>query len=71
MTWQRGGGHDRNLVDRRAAWDEINDLHAVPPRHGLCLRREDWKYSSAADYLRLRPSPIPIDRESLPQTDAG
>lgn len=69
--WQRGGGYDRNLTEPRTVWAEIDYFHANPPRRGLCLRPEDWIYSSAADYLGIRRSLIPIDRESLPRTEVG
>jgi putative transposase len=69
--WQRGGGYDRNIIEPRTVWGEIEYMHANPTRRGLCLRPEDWLYSSAADYLGIRASLIPLDKDSLPRTEAG
>ncbi len=64
--WQRGGGYDRNLFEPQAIYQEIDYMHANPVRRGLCLRPEDWLWSSAADYLGLRQGPIVLQRASLP-----
>jgi putative transposase len=41
--WQRGGGFDRNIIQPKTAWDEINYIHANPVRRNLCLRPDAWK----------------------------
>jgi putative transposase len=69
--WRRGGGYDRNLTEPRAIFGEIDYMHANPQRRGLCLRAEEWYWSSAGDYAGIRQGPIPIDMDSLPRTNAG
>ena len=64
--WQRGGGYDRNIVEPQTAHQEVQYFHHNPVRRGLCQQPEDWFWSSAADYARLRTGPIRIDFESLP-----
>ena len=66
--WQRGGGYDRNVIQPRSAYEQIEYMHNNPVRRGLCQRPEDWLWSSAADYAGLREGPLRIDRESLPST---
>ncbi|MBI1914453.1 MAG: transposase [Planctomycetes bacterium] len=69
--WQRGGGFDRNLWEPAVIWQEIDYIHANPVRRGLCAKPEDWPWSSAADYLGLGTSPLPLDRHSLPPDPRG
>jgi putative transposase len=64
--WQRGGGYDRNLFEPATIFEEIDYFHNNPVRRGLCLKPEDWFWSSAADYAGIRVGPLRIDRESLP-----
>src|SRR5262245_47778737 len=56
--WQRGGGYDRNVFEPKSAHQQVEYLHNNPVRRGLCLRPEDWYWSSAADYLGLRSGPL-------------
>jgi len=65
--WQRGGGYDRNLFEPKAIHWQIEYIHANPVRRGLCLRAEEWFWSSAADYAGVRNGPACLQRESLPQ----
>jgi putative transposase len=64
--WQRGGGYDRNVVEPLVAFQQIEYMHQNPVRRGLSARAEDWLWSSAADYARLRVGPLRLDAESLP-----
>jgi putative transposase len=64
--WQRGGGFDRNIFEVATLHREIDYIHANPVKRGLCSRPEDWTWSSAADYSRVRTGPLRIDFESLP-----
>ena len=64
--WQRGGGYDRNIVEETTLYRLIEYLHANPVRRGLCVRPEDWRWSSAADYAGVRVGPLRLDRDSLP-----
>ena len=66
--WQRGGGFDRNIVELASVWNHIHYIHANPVRRGLCLKAEDWFWSSAADYLRVRVGPLRLDFASVPST---
>jgi putative transposase len=65
--WQRGGGYDRNIVEPKTVFQQIEYIHHNPVRRGLCAKPEDWLWSSAADYLGLRNGPLKIDRQSLPR----
>src|SRR5262245_41082281 len=64
--WQRGGGFDRNLVEPYTVYQQIEYFHNNPVRRGLCIKPEDWLWSSAADYAGLRTGPLKLDCESLP-----
>jgi putative transposase len=39
--WQRGGGYDRNIVELRAAFQQIEYIHKNPVHQGLCDKPED------------------------------
>jgi putative transposase len=65
--WQRGGGYDRNSLEPKTIWKQIEYIHANPVRRGLCRCTEDWYWSSAGVYAALREGPISIDKESLPR----
>ncbi|MCX7409106.1 MAG: transposase [Planctomycetales bacterium] len=64
--WQPGPGYDRNLDNEATIWAAIDYFHMNPVHRGLCVRPEDWPWSSAGIYAGLRDDPFPIDRESLP-----
>jgi putative transposase len=65
--WQRGGGYDRNSMEPKTIWNQIEYIHANPVRRGLCKCAEDWEWSSAGCDVGLRDGPIVIDRSSLPR----
>ncbi len=69
--WQRGGGYDRNSIEPRTIWKQIDYIHFNPVRRGLCERPEDWYWSSAGIYAGVRNEPISVDFESLPQSTSG
>ena len=68
--WQRGGGYDRNLYSAAEIHEKIGfirRIHRNPVRRELVQRPEDWEFSSARDYLKLRsPSLLPLDRTGVP-----
>jgi REP-associated tyrosine transposase len=64
--WQRGGGYDRNMVEPKTIYQQIDYMPNNPVRRGLCERAEDWLWSSAATHAGVRIDPLPIDIESLP-----
>ena len=68
--WQAGPGYDRNLDNDDTIWTAIDYIHMNPVRRGLCLRVEDWLWSSAGFYAG-KTCPFPIDRESLPPDPRG
>jgi hypothetical protein len=51
--WQRGGGHDRNLMESTAIWAEIDYIHANP------VRRPDRDQESG---ITERPHDASTDR---------
>lgn len=63
--WQRGGGYDRNLFERRTIMEMIDYIHMNPVEARLCARAEDWPWSSAASYLDRSKGPMRIDWESM------
>jgi putative transposase len=65
--WQRGGGFDRNLFSSGELWEKIRYVHENPVKRGLCAKRSDWPWSSAADYAGARAGPLKIDWESIPE----
>ena len=69
--WQRGGGYDRNLMEPRTIWSEIDYIHANPVRRGLCQSATDWPWSSACEYRSLGSGKLRLDTSSLPRTSKG
>ena len=69
--WQRGGGYDRNVIEPKSAHQQIEYIHNNPVRRGLCMKAEDWFWSSAADYIRASVGPLSIDWESLHMIDGS
>jgi putative transposase len=65
--WQRGGGFDRNVWSEQVLLKEIDYFHANPVKRGLCQRPEDWRWSSAGDYLGSGQGPLELDLQSLPR----
>ncbi len=59
--WQRGGGHDRNVIRPKTLLNMIDYIHMNPVRRKLVERPTDWRWSSAAWYVGIGDSPIPID----------
>ncbi len=64
--WQRGGGHDRNLVTPELIRAEIDYAHANPVRRGLVASPTDWRWSSSRFYAGLDDVVLSPDTESLP-----
>lgn len=58
--WQRGGGYDRNIWSDEEFQEKLAYIHDNPVRRGLCKAAEEWKWSSAGDYVATGPGPIPI-----------
>ncbi len=67
--WQRGGGHDRNLMEPEAIHAEIEYIHGNPVRRGLAGRPEDWRWSSAAWYAGARDVSLAPDTDSVPRLE--
>lgn len=56
--WQRGGGDDRTVLEPATATEQIDSIPNNPVRRGLCVKPEDWCWSSAADDSNLRTGPL-------------
>ena len=67
--WQRGGGYDRWMRSASDLHEKIKYIHRNPVRRGLVSRSEEWKYSSAAEWVLGEPGPVPIDWDHLPPAD--
>lgn len=65
--WLRGGGYDRNLRSASDVHEKIRYVHENPVRRGLVTRAEQWRWSSAAEWITGQKSPIPIDWDALPE----
>jgi putative transposase len=64
--WQRGGGYDSNLWTGKYIMEKIRYTHMNPVRRKLVRTPEEWEWSSARDYARLRAEPLlPLDREAI------
>ncbi len=61
LFWQSGGGYDRNVVEAKTLLSMIDYIHANPVRKQFVERPRDWKWSSAAWYDDLSPSPLAVD----------
>jgi putative transposase len=65
--WQRGGGYDTNLWTAKILWEKIEYIHNNPAERGLVKRPQDWEWSSAREYRKLRDPPLmKIDFETIP-----
>jgi len=67
--WQRGGGYDRNLRRASDVHEKIAYIHNNPVRRGLVSEAEQWRHSSAADWILGHPGPVPIDWGHLPEPE--
>lgn len=61
LFWQSGGGYDRNIISSKALAASIDYLHTNPVRKGLVEAAADWKWSSAAWYIKGEAIPIAVD----------
>ncbi len=50
QLWQQDN-HPILLYDQTIAWQKLNYIHNNPVEAGIVARTEDYKYSSAKDYL--------------------
>jgi putative transposase len=57
--WQAGGGYDRNITSE--LFEKLRYIHWNPVKRGLCAQPEDWEWSSARWYKRMREGTVPID----------
>ena len=60
--WQPGGGYDRNINEADTLLAMIEYLHANPVRKKLCLRPQEWRWSSAAWFYGMQPIPLAVDK---------
>ncbi|MBT3279660.1 MAG: hypothetical protein HN909_06780 [Phycisphaerales bacterium] len=67
--WQRGGGYDRWMRTPSDLHEKIRYIHMNPVRSGLVSRPEEWKYSSAAEWIWGEPGMAKIDWDDLPPAD--
>jgi len=64
--WQDRGGYDRNIVQAETIHRAIEYIHGNPVRRKLVNSPEEWKWSSAAEWMNEGAGPIRIDRDSVP-----
>ena len=66
--WQPGGGHDRNIYKSVELVELVDYIHNNPVKRGLVDKPEDWKWSSAREWLTEGTCPVSIDKSSFPPT---
>jgi putative transposase len=59
--WQRGGGHDLNLVSDDKVREKLNYMHNNPVKRCLCETPPDWRWSSASFYYGGDVGPVPFE----------
>jgi len=59
--WQRGGGHDRNIVSNNEFDEKIGYIHMNPVRAQLANSPTDWAWSSARWWYGDREGEIQCD----------
>jgi len=64
--WQDGGGYDRNYYLPERIRAQVEYIHNNPVRRGLVDRAEEWKWSSAREWMEEGSGPLRIDRETFP-----
>lgn len=65
--WQEGGGYDRNITSLETLRHTIEYIHANPVRRGLVRRPEDYRWSSARQWL----FPDDAVSEWMPRIECG
>jgi len=60
--WLPGSGYNENVTDVERVMEIIEYIHNNPVRKGLCVKPEDYYWSSAKAWLLGIDDPIPIDR---------
>ena len=68
--WQPGPGYDRNMRSTADVWEKIDYSHYNPVKRKLCVKANDWKWSSAADYAGVGAGLLPLDLGMLPRRPA-
>ncbi len=53
--WQTGS-HAIELHNEGFVWDKVNYIHNNPVKDGFVEKAEDWRYSSASNYLEKENS---------------
>lgn len=51
------------ITDEEILRTKLDYMHYNPVKRGLVARPEEWRWSSAADYLTGLPGPIPVFRD--------
>ncbi len=64
--WQDGGGYDHNYYDINEIRKQVDYIHANPVRRRYVDNPEDWKWSSARDWLLGKEGPCKICLDSFP-----
>jgi len=64
--WQDGGGYGRNYFDVEEIRKQVDYIHANPVRRGFVSNPEDWKWSSARNWLLGEEGPCLVNLQSFP-----
>ena len=63
--WQPGAGYDRNITRTSTLRSTIERVHGNRVRRELDAKAEDWEWSSARGYARIRPVPLAMNVVAL------
>jgi putative transposase len=55
--WERGGGHDRNIITEEELLEKLGYIHFNPVKRGLVRDPREWKWSSQMAYCGI-PHPL-------------
>jgi hypothetical protein len=59
--WQSGGGYDRNIEQGSSLLKMIDYIHMNPVRKGFVPTAEEWKWSSAGQFVGNNGSLLLVD----------
>jgi putative transposase len=64
--WQDGTGYDRNYYTPEEIRRQVDYIHNNPVKRGLVENPADWKWSSAAYWMKDGPTPVITKRNHFP-----
>ena len=56
---------DFTSISPEEFYEKIEYIHHNPVKRKLVMKRVDWKWSSAADYAKVRVGPLGVENQDL------